>query len=261
MKYTRAIAIVLGAFLGVGMPAVAHAQHHHGGDLPAGDDPQRSFGVGIALIAASFDTELYAGDYQAVAPTVRWANKRVAVSASLPVYRLQENGLPRYGAGDTVINAQGTVLRDEKFAGGVSLGASLPTGEQMTGLGMGHAMLMPSLWSTYQIGTVTLNATFGYCGGIGEAEHAHGMMWPIVEPMNLHEVAWSVGGDLRLAHSLRAGARLLAAHPIGDGSTRIIGGIRATWTEGRLESGFEIQAGFAGDPFTLRGVAETTVSF
>ena len=51
------------------------------------------------------------------------------------------------------------------------------------------------------------------------------------------------------------------AHPIGDGSTRIVGGVRAAWTQGRVESGLEIQAGFAGDPFTLRGVAETTVSF
>lgn len=248
--------------VGIAIPATARAQHHHGGDPPRdGDAEAHAFGVGVALIAARYDTELYGGDYQAVMPTVRWAHRDVVVSAALPIYRLQENGLALYGPGDAVVHAQGTIVRRDAFASGVALTVSLPTGEHVNGLGMGHAMLMPSLWAAYTRGDVTLGANVGYGAGVGDAEHVHGMMWPLVEPMNLHEITWAASGDVKIAKALRTGARVLGASPIGSGNTRIVGGARIAWTEGRVETGLELQAGIAGDPFVVRGVAETTVSF
>lgn len=257
----RQLAVAL-IVVGIAIPATARAQHHHGGDPPRDDDAAaHAFGVGVALIAASFDTELYAGDYQAVMPTARFAYRSIVVSAALPIYRLQENGLSLYGPGDAVVHAQGTFVRRASLTGGVALTVSLPTGAHVNGLGMGHTMLMPSVWAAFTRGDVTVGANVGYGAGVGDAEHVHGIMWPLVEPMNLHEITWATSADLKIAKALRAGVRVLGASPIGSGLTRVVGGARVAWTEGRVETGIELQAGIAGDPFVVRGVAETTVSF
>src|SRR5512138_3269908 len=84
---SKRVRIALVAF-GIAIPATARAQHHHGGDPPRDDEAEsRAFGVGVALIAARYDTTLYGGDYQAVMPTVRWAHRDIVVSAALPIYR------------------------------------------------------------------------------------------------------------------------------------------------------------------------------
>jgi hypothetical protein len=74
-------------------------------------------------------------------------------------------------------------------------------------------------------------------------------------------VTWTASGDIALARVLRAGARVSGAVPTGDGSTRVIGGVRVLWTEGRVDTAFEMQAGVAGDPFSVRGVFETALRF
>jgi hypothetical protein len=159
---------------------------------------------------------------------------------------------------------QGNVVIVQRGAvrGGVSAAVSAPTGDSLGGLGMGHVMAMPSLWATVARGALTFGVTAGAGHALGgdTRHHEHGS-WPLVDPMNLSEVTWSAGADIVLAPQLSVGANTVGAVPIGDGTMRLASGVRATWTAGRVATGFEVQAGLAGDPFRFRGVVATSVRF
>jgi hypothetical protein len=235
----------------------ARADHdhsvHHGGES--------AFGAGVAMIAASFDTMFYAGNYQGIVPAVSWSNERFGAGVNIALYRLEENGARFYGFGDLVAHAQATLVGNHQLATGVIASVSAPIGDERRGLGMGHPMLMPAAFVTWTIDRVALSATAGYSRAIGgDTDHDHGM-WPIVEPMNLSELTWSASGDYAISRSVHAGARLSGGVPIGNGDHRIVGAARVAWASGRFTSGGELQAGLAGDPFTLRGVVSTAVSF
>jgi hypothetical protein len=128
---------------------------------------------------------------------------------------------------------------------------------------MGHVMVMPVGWGSWSPGAIQLAATLGYHQGVGnESLHAeHGGAWPLVDPMSYQEVTFGASGTYALARALRAGLRMSGALPVGDGDARLVGGVRAVWIEGRVETTFEIQAGLVGDPFGLRGVLETGIRF
>jgi hypothetical protein len=79
--------------------------------------------------------------------------------------------------------------------------------------------------------------------------------------MNERELTWSAGGDTELGADFRAGARLAGGIPFGAGSERVVAGVRVGWDRGRVTTAAELQAGLAGDPFTLRGVVETALRF
>jgi hypothetical protein len=236
----------------------ARAEHSHG---PAPMTNRSTFGAGVSLFAARYDQMLYDGDYQGFAPSLRWSDARFAVSATLPMYRLVENGRTLYGPGDGVLSGQ-VMHHHEDWHGGIAIAVSVPIGEQRTGLGMGHLMVMPAMFVGVTIDRVRLGATAGYGRALGDAgeDHDHGQ-WPIVEPMNFSELTWGVSGDVGVVRSVTAGARLLGASPIGDGQSRVVAAARTVWTTGRVETGFELQAGLHGDPFSVRGVLETTLRF
>lgn len=244
------------ALLGVLSARSARADHGHA--QPAGG----GFSASLSLVAARFDTMLYTGDYEGVVPALRWTHARFAVAATAPLYRIEENGLPTLGAGDAAVHGQVTLLHRAQLVAGAALGVSAPTGDRRHGLGMGHPMVMPAGWASYAAGRLAVAGALGVDHGIGGGHHSHAMMWPLVEPMNPSEVAWSASGDLALAPAWRIGAQLTGGVPVHEaGVTRVIAGARAMWITPRVQTGFELQAGVAGDPFTLRGVAQTTVAF
>ena len=248
-------AVVLVALLG---PASVRADHDHGA-MQAGPS---SFGASIAFVAASFDTMIYAGDYQSVVPSARWSNERFFVSAGLPLYRLLENGRTLYGPGDAMIHGRFVALGStDRARAGVALGVMAPTGDPLTGLGMGHVMVMPSVWGTVRRGDVMLAGAAGFGHALGGSTHQGHGAWPLVEPMNISEVTWTASGELELAVALRAGVVFSGALPVGEGNTRAVTGVRVVWTEGRVETTAAIQAGLAGDPFIFRGVLETALRF
>jgi hypothetical protein len=242
-------------------PVTAFADHQHG-MLPGSGEGATTVSVGVSLIAAAFDTMSYGGDYQGVVPVVRMSHGRFAAAASIGMYRLQPNGRELYGPGDAVVHGQAGLFAKDRVTAGVALAVSAPTGNDITGFGMGHPMLMPAAYARWSDGRVGLDASLGYGRAIGgsASHHSHGA-WPLVEPMNLSEVTWTASTDLALARVLRVGARLSGAVPTDVGATRLIGGVRVLWTEGRVDTAFEMQAGVAGDPFSVRGVLETAVRF
>ncbi len=92
--------------------------------------------------------------------------------------------------------------------------------------------------------------------------HVHGMQ-PLVEPMNMSEITWSGQGDLAIASGVSAGARVSGGVPVHSlgGITRVIGALGVAWGTRRVETSAELQAGIAGDPFTIRAVFATALRF
>jgi len=246
------------ATLGLTAPD-ALADHHgmvmepHGGSV---------IGTSVSLIAASFAMPDFAGDYEGVIPSISWSIPHVALGASVPLYRLQENGRALYGPGDAVVHGQGTFVEAGDVHAGGLLAVSAPTGDGQAGTGMGHAMAMPALWAAWSHERLTFAASGGYSRAIGALmNHDHGP-WPLVEPMNMSEISWSASGDVAITHGTHAGARVSGGIPVGaPGTNRVVGALRVAWGSGPVDTAAEIQAGIAGDPFTIRGVVETALHF
>ena len=247
----------------LGVTSVARAEHQHAMEHHDEADADRSaFGADVSVVAAAFDTMSYVGNYQGVIPALRWANARFGAGASVSMYRLEKNGASVFGAGDFMVHGQVTIVGNASAQAGIVAGVSAPLGDAMSGLSMGHVMVMPAAFGSWASGRVTVAGTAGYSRALGGmSDHDHGP-WPLVEPMNMAELSWSAGGDYAIGKNVRAGARASGGVPLVDtGHNRIVGALRVGWRTGRVESGAELQAGLAGDPFTIRGVVSTALSF
>ena len=266
MRMAVRIALVV-----VGLTAsTAHAEHHHDmammdAGAGSGDVAQPPpFDASVQLIAASYSTLTYQGDYEGAIASVGYSYDRYMVGASLGTYRILLNGLESYGIGDLMVHAGATLVHAGEFQGGVVAMVSAPTGNELAGLGMGHTMLMPSafgVWSHDRV-TVTVNAGYNRALGQMEANHDHGV-WPLVEPMNMSEISWGVGADYAVGLGMHVAARTGGGHPIGNliGHERVVGALRVAWGTGRVDTGVEVQTGFVGDPYTIRGLLETALHF
>jgi hypothetical protein len=242
--------------------SAAYADHHGMAMMGAADDPT-AFDASVNLVAASYSTLTYVGDYEGVLPSIGWRHDRYGVGASIGLYRIMLNGLDQHGIGDLMVHADAMLYAHDHFSGGVMMMVSAPTGEEIVGLGMGHTMLMPSFYGTWSAGRVTVNASAGFSRAIAQMEegHDHGV-WPLVEPMNMSEVSWSAGCDLALGRGMHGSVRAAGGIPVGlMGHERVIGAGRVGWGSGRVDTAVEIQTGLVGDPFTIRGLVETALHF
>jgi hypothetical protein len=235
----------------------ARADHAH-----TVETGRSAFGAGVAVVAASFDTTLYSGNYEGIVPSLHWSNERFAAGTSVALYRLEKNGVGFYGTGDAVVHGQARIVGDHTARVGVVAAVSVPIrNNELRGMSMDHPMLMPALFGAYVIDRVELSATAGYSRAIGSStDHDHGM-WPLVEPMNMQELTWSAAGRYAITPAIETGARLSGGVPIGNGDHRLVGAILVGWKSRRLTTAAELQAGLAGDPFILRGVVSTTLTF
>lgn len=254
------VAALVGVFApqGAGVARADHemtmAEHHHS---------TSEISVGVSVEAAEFDTMFYVGSYQGITPSLGWMHGRFGAVATVGLYHLTENGLSLYGLGDAMAAGHATVVATEALQAGVALHAMIPTGSEPDGLGMGHVMAMPSAWATWSAQPLRAMASVGYGRGVtvlGGGHHDHGPA-PLVDPRNMQELTWSAGGDLEVGHGVQVGGRALGGIPIGAGRTRLIGGGRVAWGTPRVSTAFELQLGVAGDPFTVRGVVETSLRF
>jgi len=234
------------------MAAMSENHQHEGSELSAG----------VAIEAAQFDTMSYVGSYQGITPSLGWMRGRFGAGATVGLYHLNKNGLSLYGIGDAMFTGHAMVFSTETVQTGLALHLMVPSGSELDGLGMGHVMALPSAWATWRSHRVAFRATAGYGWALtgSGGQHNHGPS-PLVDPMNMQEVTWSAGGDLEVAHGVRVGGRAQGGIPIGVGSDRVIGAGRVAWGTPRISTAFELQLGLAGDPFTVRGVVETTLRF
>jgi hypothetical protein len=204
---------------------------------------------------------LYLGNYEGVIPSVSWADGRFSAVVSGSAYRVEKNGAAFYGAGDAGVHGAARLVHVGAADAGVALAASVPTGNEPHGMGMGHPMLMPAVFGEWSTARVHVGTSVGYSRAIGGGSHEGHGAWPIVAPMSPSEVSWSAGADIRVAHHVSAGARGAGGVPTGSGDVRAMVGGRVAWQASRVETAVELQAGVAGDPFTVRGVVSTALSF
>jgi hypothetical protein len=220
-----------------------------------------AFGAGVTMVAASYDSMFFVGNYQGVQPAVTWGNPRFAAGVSGALYRIERNGASYYGFGDLVAHGQAMLAGDERVRGGFVLGVTAPVGDERHGLGMGHPMVMPAAYGTLALDEVVVTATAGYSRAVAsDSDHDH-RMWLLVEPMNISELTWSASSEYAINPALHASARASGGIPIGNGDTRVVGAVRVGWQTGRFATAGELQAGLVGDPFNVRGLVSTTMSF
>jgi len=250
--------------LGIAVPIVADADHSHHHEAAVTEAPGSALAASFGLLAASFTTASFVGDYQGLTPGVHWTHGRYSAASSITAYQLRKNGALYRGVGDLFVQGQAVLLGHHARSAGLVLAMSAPTGSQRDGFGMGHVMVMPGLWGSWSAGDTTLAASAGYGHAIGASQsgdHPHGT-GPIVDPMNMKELTWSVTGELAVARELRIGARLGGALSLEQtGVHRTIGAARAVWSAGRVDTSAEVQVGLSGDPFNVRGVVETALRF
>jgi hypothetical protein len=191
---------------------------------------------------------------------------RLGANATDGLYHINENGLSNYGLGDAMFAGHATVLATERMQAGIALHVMVPTGSETEGLGMGHTMVMPSVWAAWQLHPLAIHASAGFSRALtslGGGHHDHGPA-PLVDPMNMQELTWSAGAELAVGHGMQVGGRTLGGVPVGTsaaGVTRVIGAGRVAWSTSRVSTGLEVQVGLAGDPFTVRGVVDTALRF
>ncbi|MBA3502404.1 MAG: hypothetical protein M4D80_35605 [Myxococcota bacterium] len=254
LRHAGAIALAL-------LASPAYADHEHHQHAPA---VQSSVTASIGAIAASYRSRLYEGDYQGGSLGVAWARGRFEVAVRGLAYQIDRNGKTYRGFGDTMVHGAMRIFERGAFSSGAHLMVMMPTGAEMTGLGMGHWMLMPAAWASYAQRFVTVSGSLGYARGIGgkdaHAEHGGGGAWPLVEPMSFSEITYDVTAMFPVATSLALGARVLGAMPLDD-DLRAICAARISWRAGRLETVAEAQAGIAGDPVKLRALVSTSMTF
>lgn len=260
--YLQLAVIPIALAIGAGR---ASADHHammgSGGDDAGGRFG--TFGASVALEAADFASMYYVGSYEGVIAEADWRLDRLALGASVPAYRLDENGFGLRGIGDVAAFGRVTAIETPAAHAGVAFALSWPTGNDLNGLGMGHMMLMPAAWGEWRTGRLLLSAQAGYSRAlISGGHHDHGP-WPLVEPMNMSEITWNAGATIALGSGLRGGARASGGVPVGSlpGHDRIVGAVNLGWGRGRVDTVAELQAGLDGDPFILRGVVQTALHF
>ncbi len=234
------------------------------GDEPV-KAPQMALTAGLSLVAASFATMYYpSGSYEGAIPSIEWSYGRFSAGAALPLYHLDANGLGNNGLGDALIHGAATLVTTDHASFGAMAMVSVPTGDNSMRFGMGAVMLMPSLWGVTTVGRVSLSASAGYSAAIdGRSDvDMHGMM-ALVDPMNMSEITWAGGADIAIGAGVRAGARVTGGIPVDDpgGVERVIAGGHIAWGRKQLQTSAEVQAGLAGDPFSIRAVIATALRF
>jgi len=239
------------------------ARADHGMMMSGTDHATSEITAGLAVEAAGYSNALYVGTYQGVTPSLGWMYGRFGTTAAISLYHVDENGRSVRGLGDAMLGAHAIVVATDSLEVGAGLHLMLPTGSEPDNLGMGHAMAIPSAWLAWRARPLTVTASAGYgraLVALGGTQHVHGA-GPLVDPMNLQELTWSAGAEVDVGHGVQLGARTSGAAPLGAGQLRAICGGRVAWATPRVTTGFELSAGVAGDPFTVRGVVETTLRF
>lgn len=261
---------IIAAVLAAAAPAFAQECHPlpgtHVPDAPPREAPAEldagspiiGMRAGMGFEAASIDDGLGRhGNYTGAISSVEVAALGARARVSLGAYRI-DWGQRGTGLGDVQLALQRAVVKLGETQLGAAVSATLPTGDVRDELGMGHPMIMPAAWGRWTHGRNSLLLSIVYGSMLGG--HHHGMVEPVVSPMNSEEVS----GGMRAGH--RFGRTELAmtangAIPIGPGLARGAVGGAAHWEFGDTELGFDLSAPFGGTPIHARGLFEISRGF
>jgi hypothetical protein len=214
--------------------------------------------VALSSVLGSFTRSAVPGEYQGLFVTGTVWHRWFTAEVALPGYRIAQTGSHAYGLGDLALNVRGNVFRsdDRSITLGPEVALTLPTGSENDGLGMGHVMLMPGGFVTWQHGPFALITQLAYGRALANAgAHAHHMgPAPIVNPMNHSELTHAVGLSASVHPNLRLTGRLLGAVTLGahDGAAREILAPGLQFIAGAFDFALEQQLPVVGDPFVSR---------
>jgi hypothetical protein len=248
------LVVVVVAMLVSAEPARAQECHH-----TARSTSKLALRAGVAVEAGAIDDGLgRSGHYRGTVASVELAALGGRARAALGAYQVAW-GQTGQGLGDLQLGVERGVTDLGALQLGLALSATLPTGSVRDDLGMGHAMLMPAVWSRWQGDDSALVASLMYGTMLGD-QHVHGMAGPIPSPMNATEVAASLRGSHMLGRT-EVSATVSGATPVGDGSARGGLGAGARWAFGATELAVDAAAAFGGSPVQARGVVEVSRGF
>jgi hypothetical protein len=237
--------------------ATASAQSCHSASLRPTSG--LTYRVGLSSALGTFTRAETRGEYQGLFVTGAVSHPWFTAELALSGYRIAQTGSHAYGPGDLLVNARGNVYRsdDESITIGPELAVTFPTGNADDGLGMGHVMLMPGGFVSWQQGGFTLITQLAYGRALGDASshaaHSAGP-WPIVNPMNRSELTHSVGFSASIHPNVRVTGRLLGAVTLFNhaGTAREIFAPGLQLIAGAFDVALEQQLPLLGDPFTNR---------
>lgn len=263
------------ALVFLGLPRDAEAQACHGPqlELPKRDLP---FRASLAALAANYDVNGYAGNYQGLWATFAYRGDWYGAELMLPAYRLDRMQGVEYGLGDLMVTLRGTLYRawNGDLAVGLELPVMVPTGDADRELGMGHVMLMPDAYVAVNVRPLVLRAQLGYGQMIGmmhmpASGHHHGgsapmkMRSPLVNPMNESELEHALLVGLQLPLDFTLHARWWGAVPVAYdmGVLRQAVAAGATATLSRFDLTLELQRTITGDAFAWKPLLQLGVVF
>jgi hypothetical protein len=268
-RLVATLAVVLALFCG---PDSSHAlaQSCHAVDFHKPRDDRLHATLGA--LVAGYDQGDESGSYEGIFGGFGYHADWWAAELLLPAYRLAPRAQDdRYGLGDLVLTARGTVVRarEGKLSAGVELPVMLPTGSDARGLGMGHVMPMPGLWFSFVRAPVSLRLAAGYGQALGQmpASHHHtgsgSLPRPIVNPMNYREFEHAAALGLGLRRDFSVHARWFGGVPIErrDGVLRQIVALGITATLAAFELTFEVQRPVVNLVFDYKLVLQLGASF
>lgn len=272
------LAVLLGL---LGWLASAHASAQSCHAVPYGHHEELRFDTTVGVVAAEFNNAASSGHYQGLSLGAAMQHRWVTLAALLTGYRLTQSGTKDVGVGDLLAAARVPLLRakDDASRFGVALAATLPTGSERDGLGMGHLMLMPGLFASLQTEHWQLLVDVAYgraldgssSGSSGDASGAHAghggsaarMPMPVVNPMNRSELEHAFELVYRVTTEVGLLSRMFGAVPVFDasGGTReaLAVGVKGEWT--MLTAATEIQIPIVGDPFRFRSISTIGVNW
>jgi len=241
------------------LPRASDAQVCHAPEVAPAAAPERRGWVEVRGEGATVDA-MTSGHYEGVTLAGGWRWQRAAVRVALPSYRIDNGFWTETGLGDASVDAQATLLRGAAIEGGVGLGLALPTGDRESGLGMGHAMIVPALWTRARAGRVGIDASVFVGHMLGDDPHFHHQRAVSVNPMSPVEAGASleIAADLTRAWTPNVSAAI--GVPLDDsGTARAIVGAGLRWNVARRwHVDGEILAPVVGDPFTVRATIGLT---
>ena len=212
----------------------------------------------LSSVFGTFTRTNVRGEYQGLFVTGTVSHPWFTAELALPGYRIAQTGSHAYGPGDLAVNARANAFRsaDDSISLGPELAATFPTGSADDGLGMGHVMLMPGGFVSWQHTGFTLITQLSYGRALGSAStHDHGDgPSPIVNPMNRSELTHSVGFSASVHPNLRLTGRLMGAVTLFNhsGAAREIFAPGLHFITGALDFALEQQVPIVGTPFASR---------
>jgi hypothetical protein len=235
--------------------------------------------VSLAVREATVDTDAVSADYQGVLLGLGYARAPLEAAVVLPAYRLDAGAGAEVGLSDLLLDVRAALIgayhdhadHHDHLQAGLELAATLPTGDEDIGLGMGHVMLMPGLFVRVHDAHAALLLQAGYgralterghAAGNGRDVHAHGALGSLVDPMSDSELEAGLTISVRASARYALLATLAAATPIATegGRARASIGGGGSAALGPLSLALVLELPMAGDAFEQRVTLSATLA-